>query len=99
MKAIDILYCLNYMGTTNESWQILKVPPTSDVMMPQTREWWNAMIGGAPDEMLPSGMYVLLFTNDESNVGIITDGKTDYYYNDFVKTGDGEVIYLYRLED
>lgn len=99
MKAIDVLYCLNYMGTTNESWQILDVPPTFGVVIPQTREWWNAMIGAVPERMLPSGKYFLRFANDESRGAMITDGKTEYWYNEFAQSDDGEFIFLYRLAD
>ena len=98
MKAIDVLYCLNYMGTNNESWQILDVPPTGGVMIPQTREWWNAMIGAVPERMQPSGKYFLLYPDDDRS-GLFT-GSEGFEPDDVIRVNDGEsVIYLYRLED
>lgn len=86
------------MGITNDVWCLHAVPPTSGVLIAQTKGWWNAIVGGAPDEMQPSGNYFFLWPNDARDY--LQTGSAEYVPDATIRINDGEtVIYLYRLED
>lgn len=98
MKAIEILDCIIYMDLCGEDLIKLEVPSVDDEITPQTKEWWQSMTGGVPEQLLPDGTYLIFYPNDSRD--FLNTSTDEYTPDEVIRINDGEsILYLYRLED
>ena len=98
MRAIEIIDCIMYMDLCGEDLYKVEVPSADEEYSPQTEEWWNNEVGGAPEEMIEAGTYLCYYPNDARD--FMQTSQKDYIPDATIHINDGEsVIYLYRVED